>query len=90
MSIRCGVGKHHRVIVFNEVHMGKKNKVKGITIPFEAADHITVANLKDHRKIVKKMLDEHYDGKYMHPLDEEQYKKTIESIDEIVKYFGEQ
>jgi hypothetical protein len=39
---------------------------KGLEIDFETADKITLVNLKDQRKYLKKDLKDHSKGKWLH------------------------
>lgn len=61
-----------------------------IDLPFEIADGIVVAILKDQLDYLKKELKDHKKkGSYMHPEDVyESEHKLIPSLKIVIKYFG--
>ena len=66
-------------------------KLKGLQLSYEAADQITVALLKDHRKILKQEQKHFAEGTgYVHPEDAANNIKLIAAMDLILKYFGEE
>lgn len=62
----------------------------GITIPFEVADGITVATMKEQYDYLVEELRSHYeDGKYLHPEDVVQSKDIyIPALKVLIPYFG--
>lgn len=63
---------------------------KKIELDGEAADRITVLNLKDCRSYLKKELRQYKKGEYLHPEDVAGNIKMIEALDLVIKYFGEE
>ena len=63
---------------------------KKIELDGEAADRITVLNLKECRAYLKKELAQFKKGEYLHPEDVAGNIKLIESLNLIIKYFGEE
>lgn len=72
---------------------------KKIELDGEAADRITVLNLKDCRAYLKKELaqwkknprtDSNPDGYWLHPEDVSGNIQTIEALNLLIKYFGEE
>ena len=61
-----------------------------IELDREAADCITLLNLKDHRGYLKKELKQYKKGEYLHPDDVAGNIKLIEAMTLIIKYFGEE
>lgn len=61
---------------------------KELTIPFEAADHITVTNLKDCREYLHKELDAYRNGQWLHPEDVVKNEQMIKHLTEVIRYFG--
>jgi len=75
------------------------SKTKQITLDGEAADRITVLNLKEYRGYLKKELknwkknpktDSNPDGYWLHPEDVTGNIQTIEALNLIIKHFGEE
>jgi len=73
-------------------------RIGPITLDSEAADRITVLTLKEQRAYLKKELSEwkkdpqsdtNPGGKWMHPEDVEISTRMIESLNTVIKYFGE-
>ena len=63
--------------------------MKKFKIDYEVAEKITLASLKDHRKMLKKMNKDHLEnGAWMHPEDLVQNAKLIDAMGEIIKYYG--
>ena len=62
----------------------------GLLIPFEVADGITLATLKDQLGYLKEELRLHVEeGKYMHPEDyHNSMTKLIPSLETLIHYFG--
>lgn len=65
----------------------------------EAADRITVLNLKDYRKYLKKefaewkrnpQTDTNPDGKWLHPDDASNSIHAIDALNLIIKHYGEE
>jgi hypothetical protein len=63
---------------------------KKIELDGEAADRITVINLKECRNYLKKELRQYKKGEYLHPEDVAGNIKMIESLNLVIKYFGEE
>ena len=70
-----------------------------IELDGEAADRITVLNLKEYRSYLKKELkqwkknpksDSNPGGYWLHPDDVANNIRLIESMNLIIKYFGEE
>ena len=66
-------------------------------LPDEVTDAITLASLKEHRKLLKDQLrawrknprtDKNPNGVWMHPEDVGVNKRIIESMTQIIKYYG--
>jgi hypothetical protein len=73
-------------------------RVGPITLDSNAADCITVLNLKEYRSYLKKELSEwkknprtetNTDGYWLHPEDVEINTRLIEAMNTVIKYFGE-
>jgi hypothetical protein len=63
---------------------------KKIELDGEAADRITVLNLKECRNYLKKELRQYKKGEYLHPEDVAGNIKMIEALNLVIKYFGEE
>ena len=63
---------------------------KKIELDGEAADRITVLNLKDCRSYLKKELRQYKKGEYLHPEDVAGNIKMVEALNLVIKYFGEE
>lgn len=72
---------------------------KKIELDGEAADRITVLNLKDYRAYLKKELkewkknprsDSNPDGYWLHPDDVVNNTRVIEALNIVIKQFGEE
>ena len=63
---------------------------KGLTIPFEVADGITLATLQDQLSYLKEELRAHLeDGKYLHTEDAYNSQfKLIPALELLIDYFG--
>ena len=61
-----------------------------IELDGEAADRITICNLKEYRAYLKKELRQYKKGEYLHPDDVAGNIKLIEAMTLIIKYFGEE
>jgi hypothetical protein len=73
-------------------------KIGPITLDGDTADRITVLTLKEQRSYLKKELSEwkknprtdtNPGGVWMHPEDVEISTRMIESLNTVIKYFGE-
>lgn len=64
------------------------SKSKGLTIPGEVADQITLANLIDYRDYLKKEIDDHATGSYLHADDLISNREVIPALNLIIKHFG--
>jgi hypothetical protein len=63
-------------------------RIGPITLDSEAADRITVITLKEQRQYLKKELAEFKKGKWLHPEDVVNNTRMIQSLDQVIKYFG--
>jgi len=61
---------------------------KQIVLDGEAADRITICNLKDYRSYLNKELKGFKKGEYLHAEDVAGNIKAIEALDLIIKHFG--
>jgi hypothetical protein len=63
---------------------------RGLTIPFEVADGITLANLQDQYNYLKEELRLHLEeGKYLHKEDAYNSQfKLIPSLEVLIEYYG--
>lgn len=62
---------------------------KELTIPFEVADGIALAVMKEQRAYLQSEINDHYEkGSYLHPEDIGNNMNLIEALDRIIKYFG--
>jgi len=63
---------------------------RGLTIPFEVADGITLANLQDQYNYLKEELRLHLEeGKYLHKEDAYNSQHVLlPSLEVIIKHFG--
>ena len=73
------------------------NRVGPITLDGEAADRITVLNLKEQRSYLKKELTDwkknprsetNPDGYWLHPEDVAGNTRLVEALNTVIKYFG--
>ena len=73
------------------------SKIKGIELPVEVADQITLASLLDHRKYLKSELkqwkknprtDTNPDGYWLHPEDVVKNTELVKYFDGLIKYYG--
>jgi len=63
--------------------------MKKIELDGETADKITVLNLKDYLKYLRKELKDHNKkGEYMHPDDVAETMELIPALELIIKNFG--
>jgi hypothetical protein len=74
------------------------SKTRQLTIDGDTADRITRINLKDYRAYLKKELkqwkknpktDANPSGYWLHPEDVASNIRAIESLDLIIKHFGD-
>jgi len=72
-------------------------RVGPITLDSDAADCITVLNLKEYRSYLKKELTDwkknprsetNPDGYWLHPEDVEINTRLVEAMNTVIKYFG--
>ena len=77
--------------------MSKKDQAQGFTIPWEAADQITLTSLINHRGYLKTELkqwkknpktDDNPDGYWLHPEDVAKNTILIKQLDSIIEYYG--
>ncbi len=65
------------------------SKIKELTIPFEVADGIVLASLKEQLKFLKKELKDYEAGSWMHPEDADKSRhELIPSLKILIKYYG--
>lgn len=66
--------------------------MSGLTIPFEVADRITLANLQDQLKYLKEEIRLHVEeGQYLHPEDyHNSMTKLIPALELLIPYYGGQ
>jgi hypothetical protein len=62
-------------------------KVGFIGLDFETADRITVQNLEQYRKLLKKELKAFKKGSYLHPEDAANNIKMVKALDLVIKQF---
>ena len=77
----------------NEVVKTENNHLHasgGLLIPYEVADGITLATLKDQLGYLKEELRLHVEeGQYMHPEDyHKSMTELIPSLETLIPYFG--
>lgn len=63
---------------------------KGLEIPFEVADGIVIASLKEHRGYLKEEVRAHVEeGAYLHPEDyHNSMTKLIPALELLIEYYG--
>ena len=63
---------------------------RGVQIPFEVADGITLAVMQDQLKYLKEEVRLHVEeGKYLHPEDyHNSMTKLIPALETLIDYFG--
>jgi hypothetical protein len=59
-----------------------------LELDFETADRITLLNLVEYRKFLKKELKDYKKGKWLHPEDVAGNITSINALDVIIKRFG--
>ena len=73
-------------------------RIGPITLDSEAADRITLLNLKEYRSYLKKELSDwkknprtetNPTGYYLHPDDVAGNIRLVEAMNTVIKYFGE-
>ena len=78
--------------------MSKRDKAQGMTIPWEVADQITLASLKNHRDYLKSELkqwrknpktDTNPEGYWLHPDDVVNNEHLINHMNVIINYYGD-
>ncbi len=64
--------------------------MRGLTIPFEIADWITLSNLQDQLKYLKEEVRLHVEeGQYLHPEDyHNSMTKLIPALEVLIPYYG--
>ena len=71
--------------------------MSGLEIPYEVADYITLATLKDYRKYLKSELKQwrknpksetNPDGYWLHPEDVTTNIRVIDALDLIIQQYG--
>lgn len=61
---------------------------KKLEIDSETADRITLLTLKEQRRHLKKELAQFKKGEYLHPEDVANNIRLVESLDQVIKYYG--
>ena len=62
---------------------------KGLEIPFEVADRITLCCLQDQHKYLSEETRAHLeDGKWLHPEDLAKNMHLIQALELLIPYFG--
>ena len=65
------------------------SKLKEMSIPFEVADGITLANMQEQLKFLKKELKDYEAGSWMHPEDADRSRhELIPALKTLIKYYG--
>jgi hypothetical protein len=64
------------------------SKTRQITLDVEAADRITVLNLKQYRSYLAKELKQFKKGEWLHPEDVAGNIKAIQALDLVIHHFG--
>lgn len=64
--------------------------MKGLTIPYDVADGITLATLQDQLKYLKEEVRLHVEeGKYLHPEDyHNSMTRLIPALEILIPYYG--
>ena len=64
--------------------------MKGLTIPYEVADNITLATLQDQLKYLKEEIRLHVEqGQYLHPEDyHNSMTRLIPALEILIPYYG--
>jgi hypothetical protein len=65
-----------------------KLKIRKIELDSEAADRITMLNLKDYRSILRQELKDYKKGSWLHSEDVVGNQTRIKALDLIIKDFG--
>jgi len=61
---------------------------KGLEIDYETADRITLLNLQDQLKYLRKELEDYKEGKWLHPEDVVNNAKIIAALELLIPYYG--
>ena len=62
--------------------------MKKFELDYDAVDRITLSNLKESRKFLKKELKQYDKGEYLHQDDVLQNTKLIAALDLLIHYYG--
>ena len=64
--------------------------MKGLTIPYEVADNITLATLQDQLKYLREEIRLHVEqGQYLHPEDyHNSMTRLIPALEILIPYYG--
>ena len=62
--------------------------IEGLKIDFDTADRITLLNLQDQRKYLKKDLKDYKKGKWLHPEDVIRHAEIITALELLIDYYG--
>jgi len=60
----------------------------GLTIDYDTADRITLLNLQDQLKYLRKELEDYKEGKWLHPEDVTNNIKIIAALELLIPYYG--
>lgn len=59
------------------------------TLDYDVVDRLTLLNLKDYRKTIKKRVKDHLKkGTYIHPEDLAINQKLLPALDLLIDHFG--
>lgn len=61
---------------------------RGLAIPFEVADAITLASLKDQRVYLLGEIEAWKKGQWMHPEDVVRNQQLIPMLEVLIEYYG--
>jgi len=61
---------------------------KGLEIDYDTADRITLLNLQDQLKYLRKELEDFKEGKWLHPEDVANNFKIIAALELLIPYYG--
>jgi len=59
-----------------------------LSIDFDTADRITMLNLQDQLKYLRKELEDFKEGKWLHPEDVANNIKLISALELLIPYYG--
>lgn len=81
--------KFAELLIKEEMSKNMNKLKRGIVIPFETADAITIATLKAQLRHLEQELEQHAAGEWMHPEDvANSQEKFIPALRLIIEYYG--